>query len=76
MKVKTSVTLSADIIALIDKNAEGEQNRSSFIEQAIRTYLEIIDRKNRDKADLQIINSAAEKLNKEALDVLNYQMEL
>ncbi len=46
MKVKTSVTLSRDVIALIDRHAEGESNRSAFIELAVRTYLQILKRKN------------------------------
>lgn len=76
MKVKTSVTLSKDIVALIDQHAEGANNRSAFIELAVRTYLEILKRKRRDDEDLKTINRLSEKLNKEAEDVLAYQVEL
>ena len=76
MKVKTSITLSKDILTLIDQHAEGENNRSAFIELAVRTYLEMLKRKRRDDTDLKIINRLSEKLNKEAEDVLGYQMEL
>ena len=76
MKIKTSVTLSRDVIALIDQHAEGENNRSAFIELAVRTYLQILQRKKRDQADLRTINRLSEKLNKEAEDVLGYQLEL
>jgi len=76
MKIKTSVTLSKDIVALIDQHAEGENNRSAFIELAVRTYLEILKRKKRDSSDLRTINRLSEKLNKEAEDVLGYQAEL
>ena len=76
MKVKTSVTLSQEILDLIDRYIEGESNRSAFIELAVKTYLELIKRNKRDQEDLQIINSISEKLNREALDVLQYQAEL
>ena len=76
MKVKTSVTLSKDIISLIDEHAEGENNRSAFIELAVRTYLEILQRKKRDQDDLSTINRLSAKLNKEAEDVLSYQVEM
>ncbi|MEE9402327.1 MAG: ribbon-helix-helix protein, CopG family [Dehalococcoidia bacterium] len=75
MKVKTSVTLSQEILALIDQHVEGENNRSAFIELAVKTYLELIIRKKRDQNDLQIINRLSEKLNREAIDVLQYQAE-
>ena len=76
MKVKTSVTLSQELLALIDQYVEGENNRSAFIELAVKTYLELIKRNKRDQNDLQIINRLSEKLNREALDVLQYQAEL
>jgi metal-responsive CopG/Arc/MetJ family transcriptional regulator len=76
MKVKTSVTLSKDVIELIDEHAEGESNRSAFIELAVRAYLQILRKKKRDQADLCTINRLSAKLNKEAEDVLGYQMEL
>ena len=76
MKVKTSITLSKDLLQLIDRHAEGENNRSSFIELAVRTYLEILSRSERDREDLRIINRLSKKLNQEAQDVLSYQMEL
>ena len=76
MKAKTSVTLSKDLLALIDEYVTENNSRSAFIELAIRTYMEILKRKNRDQHDLEIINRLSEKFNKEANDVLRYQMEL
>jgi len=76
MKIKTSVTLSKELVALIDKHAEGETNRSAFIELAVRTYLQILQQRERDQRDLRTINRLSEKLNKEAEDVLDYQREL
>lgn len=76
MKVKTSITLSREILDLIDKYAEGEYSRSAFIELAVRTYLDLFERNRRDQNDLEIINRHSEKINREALDVLQYQTEL
>jgi alpha-D-ribose 1-methylphosphonate 5-phosphate C-P lyase len=76
MKIKTSVTLSKEVVAMIDKHAEGETNRSAFIELAVRAYLQILQRRKRDQQDLRTINRLSEKLNKEAEDVLGYQREL
>ena len=76
MKMKTSVTLSKDIVALIDQHVEGEKNRSAFIEIAVRTYLQLLQRKKRDLDDLNAINRLSEKLNREAEDVLSYQVEM
>ena len=76
MKTKTSITISADVLQLIDKHVKGEGNRSAFIEVAIRAYLEMVERQQRDKNDLSVINRNATKLNREAVDVLRYQAEL
>ncbi len=76
MKVKTSVSLSEEVIARIDQHANGERNRSAFIELAVRTYLEMIRRQTRDHDDVQTINRLSAKLNREAQDVLGYQAEL
>jgi len=76
MKVKTSITLSQEMIALIDEHMEGDSNRSAFIEAAVRAYLELVKRKRRDQADLHTINRLSEKPNKEAKDVLAYQVEI
>jgi metal-responsive CopG/Arc/MetJ family transcriptional regulator len=76
MKVKTSISLSEELIAMIDKRAEGERNRSAFIESAVRAYLEILERKTRDLADLNTINRLSERLNREALEVLESQGEI
>jgi metal-responsive CopG/Arc/MetJ family transcriptional regulator len=75
MKIKTSVTLSKELVALIDSHTEGEANRSAFIELAVRTYLQILRRKERDQSDLRTINRLSRRLNMEAEDVLDYQQE-
>ena len=37
MKVKTSITLSKEVLSQIDRYAEGAGNRSAFIELAVMT---------------------------------------
>ena len=73
MKEKTSITLSKDVLADVDRLAGSGQSRSAFIERVLRGYL-----RHREKAALQVldlerINRAAERLNSEAEDVLGYQ---
>ena len=74
MKIKTSVTLSQDIVEAIDELAGERNNRSEFIEAAVRAYIAHIVRQRQNARDLEIINRQAEALNAEALDVLSYQV--
>ena len=73
MKVKTSITISSDLLAELDK-ATPEDSRSDFIEKAIWRYLELLHRDIRDTRDLGILNHEADEINAEALDVLSYQV--
>ena len=50
-----------------------DKNRSAFLEKASRAYLAGLARAERDTRDAEILNSRAERLNAEALDVLDYQ---
>jgi metal-responsive CopG/Arc/MetJ family transcriptional regulator len=73
MKVKTSVTISADLLEQIDDFAKNFRNRSELFEEALREYLTKLMRERRDARDAEIINQNAEAINKEAMDVLDYQ---
>ena len=75
MKIKTSLSLSEDLITRIDE-LSGRKNRSEFVEKALLDYLERQVQKERDRRDLAIINKKAGKLNQEAEDVLSYQAGL
>jgi len=70
VKTKTSITLPADVLSSID---ELDPNRSAFLERAARAYLSWLERERRDRRDAEIVNSLAERLNREATDVLEYQ---
>ncbi|MPZ21385.1 MAG: ribbon-helix-helix protein, CopG family [Luteitalea sp.] len=74
MKVKTSVTLSADLLEAIDREAGKQQSRSEFIESALRTFLGQVRRQARDARELELLNRHADRLNAEAEDVLEYQV--
>lgn len=75
MKIKTSITLSNDIIKQIDNIIKNDGNRSLFIEDAVKYYLSVQKRINRNNKDFKIINSKAKKLNKEAEEILSYQAD-
>lgn len=76
MKIKTSVTLSDTLLAAIDRHAGKDANRSEFIENALRSYILALVRKQENLRDLRIINRRAARLNREAEDVLGYQIPL
>lgn len=74
MKIKTSITLSEEIIREIDKVSSQYGNRSLLIEQAIREFLATQAKRRRDLKDIEILNRCSDTLNKEAKDVLSYQV--
>jgi metal-responsive CopG/Arc/MetJ family transcriptional regulator len=73
MKEKTSITLSDDVLAGIDRLAGSKRSRSAVIEQVLRKFLREQARARLHARDLQLLNAAAEELNAEAEDVLGYQ---
>jgi len=74
MKIKTSITLSEDLLMVVDRYAP--ENRSEFIEKALRVFIARLAREEQNARDVRIINEKAAALNKEALDVLGYQVKL
>lgn len=76
MKVKTSITLSKEIIEKMDSLAKSYGNRSALIEKAVRDLIAAQEKLDRDHSDLEIINKQAAALNSEAIDVLSYQVDL
>ena len=73
MKEKTSITLSTEILSSIDQLAGSKHSRSAFIEGVLRRYLRERQRARIHAHDVERINSAADQLNSEAADVLEYQ---
>jgi len=76
MKVKTSITLSNEVMETIDQYIGEYRSRSEFLETAARTYIAQLVRKEADRRDLEIINRKADSLNLEAEDVLTFQIPL
>ena len=76
MKIKTSISLSKDLVQQIDGLASRYGNRSALIERAIRDFLAAERKRSRDLKDLEILNSHADSLNREAEEVLSYQVNV
>lgn len=76
MKVKTSITLSEDVFKAINCFIGPNGNRSRLVEEAVQKFLSENARKELNETDLSILNSQAAEFNREALDVLRYQVDL
>jgi metal-responsive CopG/Arc/MetJ family transcriptional regulator len=77
MKVKTSITVSQELLEVIDARArQSQRNRSDFIETAVRIFIQQLEREEQNANDLEIINRRADYLNREAAEVLTYQVPL
>jgi metal-responsive CopG/Arc/MetJ family transcriptional regulator len=70
MRVKTSITLPQELLGRLDRV---DRNRSALLERAAESYLKDLARKERDRRDIAIIDKHADRLNREASDVLDYQ---
>ncbi len=73
MKEKTSITLSKEVLAAVDRIAGSNQSRSAFIEAVLAQYLRKQARAQVEARDLELINKAADELNAEVEHVLRYQ---
>ncbi len=76
MKLKTSVTLSEDILKTVGRAAKKGESRSETIERLVREGLAARARRAADEKDLALINGHADELNAEAEDVLTYQVDV
>lgn len=77
MKVKTSITLSEELLEVMDGHVKQQKKtRSDFIETAVWAFIEQLARAEQNARDLEIINRRADFLNEEAADVLEYQVPL
>ena len=73
MKVKTSLTLSEDVLKAVKRSAGRGESRSETVERLLREGLAARARRTADARDLALINKHADELNAEADDVLAYQ---
>ena len=73
MKAKTSLTLSEDLIASIDKMAGPKVSRSAYIEQILREFVNHRAQARKDAREVAAINRHAAQLNAEMSDALGFQ---
>ena len=76
MKVKTSVTLSSELVRAVDRLAGQGSSRSAVIERAVWAYVQNIGKLRREQRDKALYERHADELNREALDVLTYQAKV
>lgn len=74
MKIKTSVTISEDLLKVMDEFIGTDKNRSLFLEKAAWEYIAKLRRAQCNARDIEIINQRADYLNQEVLDALSYQV--
>jgi metal-responsive CopG/Arc/MetJ family transcriptional regulator len=73
MRVKISITLPQELLGRLDRV---DKNRSALLERAALAYLARLESDERDRRDLEIINRNAGRLNREAMDTLEYQIPM
>jgi metal-responsive CopG/Arc/MetJ family transcriptional regulator len=73
MKMKTSLTLSEDLIARIDRLAGSKVSRSSYIEQILRDFVDGLAQARKNAREVAAINRHAAQLNAEMSDALSFQ---
>jgi metal-responsive CopG/Arc/MetJ family transcriptional regulator len=78
-KVKTSVTISKDLLKEVDIFAKHYRSRSEFVETALR---DLIERKRRqqkpkltEEEEVELMNRYADKHREELLETLSYQID-
>jgi metal-responsive CopG/Arc/MetJ family transcriptional regulator len=76
MRVKTSITIDESVLRAIDKATSGTRSRSRVIEDAAREFLARRARTAREARDLDILNAAADELNREMQEVLGFQADV
>jgi metal-responsive CopG/Arc/MetJ family transcriptional regulator len=76
MRVKTSITIDESVLRAIDKATSRTRSRSRVIEDAAREFLARRARTAREARDLDILNAAADELNREMQEVLAFQADV
>lgn len=73
MKLKTSLTLSEDLLVAVDRFVGPTASRSAFIERVLREFFDRKQAERRREREVQRINKQAARLNAEMADVLEFQ---
>lgn len=74
MKSKTSLTLSEDLVASIDKLAGSKVSRSAYIENILREFVDRRAQARKGARAVAAINRHAVQLNSEMSDALTFQV--
>jgi metal-responsive CopG/Arc/MetJ family transcriptional regulator len=75
MKLKTSVTLSEDVMKTIDRLARKGESRSAIVERLVRESLAARAKQAAADRDRARLDDHAAALNAEVEDVLRYQSD-
>ena len=75
MRMKTSVSLTTELLDEIGRVAGRDVNRSEFLEKAAWDRLAMLKRRRREARDGKTLQRNAKSLNAEAIDVLEYQAD-
>lgn len=70
---KISISLPRDLLASVDKLVGKDRKRSKIIESALREYISRAPVNDLERGEIDLINAHSDELNREALDVLEYQ---
>lgn len=73
MRTKTSVTLSDDVLAGVQRAAQKGESRSRAIDRLLRERLITAHARGTRAREVERLNRHAAALNREARDVLSYQ---
>ncbi len=71
--MKTSLTLSEDLVEIVDKLAGPKISRSAYVEQILREFVDRRARARKDAREIAAINRHAAQLNAEMSDALSFQ---
>lgn len=72
MKKKTSISVSEQLLKMID-SLPNKPTRSEVIAEALILYFKSRKTIERDRSDMDTLNSRSANLNQEALEVLEFQ---
>jgi metal-responsive CopG/Arc/MetJ family transcriptional regulator len=81
MKVETTITIEADLLARADRAAKGFRDRSEVFEKALKVYLPTLTQKRQKpkltgEEEIEAINRYADEHREEILENLEYQIDL
>lgn len=81
MKVETTITIEADLLAQADRAAKDFQNRSEVFEKALQIYLPTLNQKSKKRKltreeEIAILNRIGVEQREEILENLEIQADL